>query len=714
MTKLTTLGPYTLIRRLAVGGMAELYLAKKTGGLGFEKYYAIKVLLPQNSGDEEHEKTMIDEARLTSQLRHDNIVAVLDLDKDHNRTYMVMEYVRGHDLSVLVEKLRQARGMLALEIAAYVTREICAGLHYVHTRVGSDGRPLHLVHRDVSPQNVLVGVDGEVKLIDFGVAKARGKGRVETKTGIIKGKLKYMAPEYAVGNLQDARSDIFAAGLILYELITGGPAYDESELAPSEFLERIKFARVPHPSERRSDIPPDLEKVVAKSLALHPDKRYSSALEMQHDLSLYLSRTAPHFSKSHCSVYFQSVYQRLGILPEMPQTINADSDELPPQLRRELSIEHALDDTGRVQLAADDVAQAIEKTGELKIPYADDAHTLEPTAQLEVLSRDPSAPRIVSLSKFTELYKHPDEPKIAAVEPRDIRVEFEPILTDISAMDIEPIEDEPDSRNVTPALEDPTGWDPDMQESDTGRIGGVLGHPDEETSLISRAPTDEYDEENDTSTNILPANTAVPALPDPEPEPIPVQAPRQVAKPGPTIRPAPVPVPTYNLDDTPNPAFSKSIPVSNLPKPMPPKPAQAPNFAAPIADQSNSLPISPTFNQHPAPSPVQPSFAQAPQPFGAFQNQPAKNPTGDFPSMSPIAPPGLTGNLAAPSAKPIPDKKALSVHEEGVKQGTHKPFKLTDEEEQSERSNAHSQKLKVMVAMMVLVIVLGITLMIYV
>lgn len=650
MSQLKTLGPYTLLRRIAVGGMAELYLAKKTGGLGgFEKFYALKAILPHHIGDEDQEKLMIDEARLTSQLRHDNIITVLDLDRDQNRMFMVMEYVRGHDLSVLVDKLRHARGMLALEIAAYVTREICAGLHYLHSQVGADGQPLNLIHRDVSPQNVLIGVDGDVKLIDFGVAKARGKDRVETKTGIIKGKLKYMAPEYATGNLQDARSDIFAAGLILYELITGSPAYDESQVSPAEFLERIKYARVPHPSELRSDIPDDLQKIVAKSLALHPDKRYPSALEMQHDLSIYLSRVAPHFSKSHCSVYFQSVFQRLGIEPELPSNIIADKS--PPAKRPERSIEHALDEQGRVQLVAEDLAQAVEKTGELQIPMG---HDLEPTSQLQALARDPSAPRIVTLSKFTELYKSPDESGIAAVEPREIKVEFEPIPVRIQTADLAPLE--------PIALEEEF----DYEDAETGRLpADALNFDDgfDHTDRLSPPPTEPVSRVQSGSIPVAK---------------IPIRPPQKEQKPAQS---------GFN---------SLGVQGSFSPAPQPSTTGNQPfGFASGGSGTFQPPP--------PAASPFQPPTTGF-QPTGSGQFNTNPSTTGEFQQAQP--------------EKSEDEKRAetlLSKQLEGVKQGTHRPFRITDADvEEFEKPNVHSRQLKSMIALMILVIIAGITLMILV
>lgn len=675
MTKLHTLGPYTLLRRLAIGGMAELYLARKSGGLGFEKYYAIKVMLPQHTGDPEHEKVMIDEARLTSQLRHDNIVAVVDLDKDQNRTFMVMEYIRGQDLSVLLQKLREAKGMIALEIAAFVTREICAGLHYVHTRIGADGKPLNLVHRDISPQNVLVGVEGDVKLIDFGVAKARGKGRIETKTGIIKGKLRYMAPEYAVGNLQDARSDIFAAGLILYELITGVPAYDETGIEPSEFLDRIKYARVPHPSQIRQDIPPDLENIIVRALAQHPEKRYQDALEMQQDLSIYLSRVAPQFTRAHCGVYFQSVFEKLGIEPVLPETINADAEEAnPPVEARQLerSLEHALDQTGRIQFSDTDVKAAMDTTGKIQVGGHQSGLVLEPTAQLNVLERDPSAPRIVTVSKFTEFFKHTDESKAAAT----MEIERRPV----PKLPIKPVTFQPASQPAGPPILDiefePLNAAEITQEELPEVAIEVTDRLDSKAvdALHEKHPSWEDDDEPDAHTNIIRQTT----------EPMTPLSRRQTQPFVSESKTIPTPA-TTGTGEHFKPSFSHLPPVAK-----PQVPAAAPVYSG---LQSGLNPImQPTLQTTPPPA-----VSQQPQPFPSAL--PA--PFGAQPTPTPAPPPPQT-----PSTGTTKERASLHLHD-GIAQGTHRPFKLRDEDEDPlTKKNVHSQNVKGLIGGMIVLAVL--------
>lgn len=296
-----TLGPYELQKRIAVGGLAEIWLARKGGLLGFEQLYALKFLLPQHAQSAEQRSWMVDEARLTARLDHPNIIKVHDLAEADGTLYVAMEYVQGLDLSKLVARANEHGEHIPLEVAAFVAGEVCAALDYAHTRTDASGASLQIVHRDISPQNLLLGVGGEVKLIDFGVAMTASGGRMDTKTGIIKGKLQYMAPEYAVGARQDARSDLFSLGLCLYEMITGRSAYDSHN--PAQLIAAVKNASFDAPRRQRPDLPPDLEQIVLTALRKDSDARFGSALEMQRALSSFVARHAPNFTKVELAAY---------------------------------------------------------------------------------------------------------------------------------------------------------------------------------------------------------------------------------------------------------------------------------------------------------------------------------------------------------------------------------------------------------------------------
>jgi serine/threonine protein kinase len=213
------LGRYQLIKRLAIGGMAEIFLARVVGLEGFEKRVVLKSILAQHATDEEWVQMFLEEARLAATLQHPNIAQVFDVGRDRNVHFFTMEYVRGADVRRIM-KAAERRGGVPLEVAVAIVIGAAAGLHYAHDKTDDAGRPLGIVHRDVSPANVLVSEDGAVKVVDFGIAKAALR-RAATRTGTIKGKAGWISPEQCRGDRLDRRSDIFALGILLYELTTG-------------------------------------------------------------------------------------------------------------------------------------------------------------------------------------------------------------------------------------------------------------------------------------------------------------------------------------------------------------------------------------------------------------------------------------------------------------------------------------------------------------
>ncbi len=283
----TPFGPYVLLKRVATGGMAELYLAKKRGVEGFEKTLAIKRILPHLSDNQEFITMFIDEAKVAARLTHPNIVQIFDMGRIDGDYYIAMEYVPGKDLRAVLRRAQEVRRPVPVEIAVIVATHLCAALDYAHRARDDQGRPLHIVHRDVSPPNVLISYDGDIKLTDFGVAKAAVKMHV-TLSGTLKGKVLYMAPEQA--NLQpvDARSDIYSLGIVLYELLTGrNPFYDRDDTELT-VLEKVRQGRVPPVRTFRPDVPETLAQVLEKALQPDPARRYASARELQRDLEDFL------------------------------------------------------------------------------------------------------------------------------------------------------------------------------------------------------------------------------------------------------------------------------------------------------------------------------------------------------------------------------------------------------------------------------------------
>ncbi len=337
MSAPSTFGPYLLYRRLAVGGMAEIFLAKLAGGDG--RWLALKVMLPHNAGNAEHESMFSDEARLLVSIDHPNIVSAFDFVRVDNRIAVALEFVPGNDLSIVMRRMRESQTEVPIALALEIAMGVAAGLHHAHTLIAEDGEPLYLVHRDVSPENILLGIDGSVKVADFGVAKARGMQQVETKTGIIKGKLRYMAPEYATGNMQDVRSDIFSLALCLFELLTGAPAYDDNTLGP-ELVESIKYARIPALRSLRPECPPLLERLLLKSLAVSPMDRFTTAESMRRALEKVRSQIAPS------PVTLSEFLIGLNLAPVLP------TDELPGSTPEAIASSAAeLEPTGQMNVA---------------------------------------------------------------------------------------------------------------------------------------------------------------------------------------------------------------------------------------------------------------------------------------------------------------------------------------------------------------------------
>ncbi|HEX3473858.1 MAG TPA: protein kinase [Kofleriaceae bacterium] len=282
---LDKLGKYEVIRQIAVGGMAELYLARTVGMEGFEKLVCVKRILPQYANNPSFVNMFLNEARLAATLHHPNIAQVYDIGQEQGEYFFAMEYVHGEDLGRLVATAQENGVPVSLDCALTLVSGLCAGLHYAHEKASAEGKPLGVVHRDVSPTNVLVSYDGAVKLVDFGIARAGGEP-VQSAVGGLKGKISYMSPEQCRGKTAlDRRSDVFSVGTILYELTTGRrPFIDETEYA---VLQQIVNRDADPPSAVMPGYPPALEAIVMRALARDVNRRFSTALELQNQLEDY-------------------------------------------------------------------------------------------------------------------------------------------------------------------------------------------------------------------------------------------------------------------------------------------------------------------------------------------------------------------------------------------------------------------------------------------
>ncbi|MEL6543699.1 MAG: serine/threonine-protein kinase, partial [Myxococcota bacterium] len=301
-----TFGKYLLLDRINVGGMAEVFKAKTFGIEGFERIIAIKRILPNMADDEEFINMFVDEARIAVQLSHANIVQIYELGKFENQYYIAMEYVSGKDLRQLLDRYRKKGKVLPVPAAAYITARICEGLDYAHRKKDPAGRQLNVIHRDVSPQNILVSYEGAVKITDFGIAKAEDRAS-KTQAGVLKGKFGYMSPEQVRGLEIDHRSDIFAVGILLYEMVTGKRLF----IGESDFstLERVRKAEIIPPTEHNPDLSPEFEQVVLRTLARERDERYQWASELFDDLQQFLIEANTIYNAKRLSALLADDYQ---------------------------------------------------------------------------------------------------------------------------------------------------------------------------------------------------------------------------------------------------------------------------------------------------------------------------------------------------------------------------------------------------------------------
>lgn len=304
----TRFGKYTLIRKLASGGMAELFLAIQKSVAGFEKLLVIKRILPAMNQDRAFIDMLLHEARIAATLSHPNIVQIFDVGQAEGQYFIAMEHVHGEDLRSIVRQMKK-KGLVEfpLEHALAIILGMCAGLSYAHEKRDLDNSQLNIVHRDISPQNVVVTFTGDVKIVDFGIAKSDTRFGEQTKSGKLKGKVPYMSPEQARGENIDARSDVFATGTMLFELTTGKRLFKGA--SEYETLKLICERDYPLPSDVRSDYPPDLEPIVLRALSKDRETRYQSAREMQADIEAFVRHHQIAVSSLALNQFMQSLFE---------------------------------------------------------------------------------------------------------------------------------------------------------------------------------------------------------------------------------------------------------------------------------------------------------------------------------------------------------------------------------------------------------------------
>lgn len=309
------IGRYRIEREIASGGMAIVYLARLMGAAGFTKEFALKKILPQWSHDPEFVRMLVDEAKILTRLKHKNIVEVFELGCEQSAYYIVMEFVDGMNLRELLKKLERKKTVLPIGLSLFIVREVAEGLSFAHAQKDEHGRQTSIIHRDVSPQNILVSHEGGIKITDFGIAKIAGKSQ-HTQTGQLKGKFSYMSPEQARGEALTPQSDIFALGLILFELVTGKKCFCGSN--DLEILEKVRNTKIHLPE----NIPAEIKNILLRALHPQASQRYQDILALQEDITAQ-SEKYGHETDVHDLKIFLEMPQEATQLTvvNLPQTV---------------------------------------------------------------------------------------------------------------------------------------------------------------------------------------------------------------------------------------------------------------------------------------------------------------------------------------------------------------------------------------------------------
>ena len=306
-------GKYLLLDRISSGGMAEVFRAKPFGPAGLDRVVALKRILPHMAENAEFIDMFVDEAKICGRLKHENICELYAVGRVGEEHFLAMEYVWGKDVRQIQRRLEQRQRPAPPAIAAYLASKMCDGLDHAHRAVDAAGQPLHIIHRDVSPQNIVVSYEGDVKVVDFGIARAESRVS-QTRAGVIKGKLGYMSPEQAWARPLDRRSDLFSVATILYELVTGARLFAGSDL---QVLEAIRETKIVAPSLLNRDVPPALEAIILRGLRPDPDARYPWASEMAEALRVFLGGEAGPPTRHAVALWMHELFTE-EVLRERP------------------------------------------------------------------------------------------------------------------------------------------------------------------------------------------------------------------------------------------------------------------------------------------------------------------------------------------------------------------------------------------------------------
>lgn len=405
------LGNYDLLGLIARGGMAEIYKAKKKGVKGFEKIIAIKKILPGFGEDDKYIEMLVDEAKIAAELSHPNIVQIYDLGRKDDYYFIAMEYVLGKDLRLILTRLLEQDILFPEEISIYLIIKILEALSYAHSAKDVHGKYSKIVHRDISPPNIIISYNGDIKLTDFGIAKASNRIH-QTISGSLKGKILYMSPEQARGDKDiDLRSDLYSVGVILFELITGKKLFlDSSEMA---ILKKVQDAHIINPTEIKKDINPELENIILKSLKKDKNMRYQNASDMAKDLESYITKNYDHIPvPTHVSHFTYNLFEDDIIsnnievnLKPIPFEIKKIFDKVEKIVQEKKAVKKEAIAISKKEKITKPKKESIRKEEELKPPIEISFEEPEPTEEkkpIEPITKKIKEPEYFSIESEIE------------------------------------------------------------------------------------------------------------------------------------------------------------------------------------------------------------------------------------------------------------------------------------------------------------------------